>query len=76
MKLNMKKYSVFQIVCVVLIAILVIAIIVQIGILIHLKLKTNDLEDKNDKLPTIPVEEESFTTWEISYMKAIEKAER
>ena len=73
MKLEMKKYSIFQIVSAVLIALLVIGIIVQIGLMIHLKLKKDDLQDKNDNLPQLPEEETSLLFWQQQYLQKIEK---
>ncbi len=73
MKLEMKKYSIFQIVSAVLIALLVIGIIVQIGLMIHLKLKKDDLQDKNDNLSQLPEEETSLLFWQQQYLQKIEK---
>lgn len=46
-----KKHSVFQITALVLTILLVVAIFVQIAVMIWLKASTNDLKDKNSKLP-------------------------
>lgn len=71
-----KKLSVFQITCIVLIAILIIAIIVQIGIMINLKNKTDDTNDKNDDIISQLPEDEQTETEEASvlnnYLKSIE----
>lgn len=71
-----KKLSVFQITCIVLIAILIIAIIVQIGIMINLKNKTDDTNDKNDDIISQLPEDEQTETEETSvlnnYLKSIE----
>ena len=72
MKLEIRKFSIFQIVSIILIAVLVIAIIVQIGIIIHLKLKTKDLEDKNDKLTTSENEKAVLQPWQDEILKEIE----
>lgn len=45
-----KKYSAFQIASFVLIAIFVVAIIVQIPIMVHLKRKTDGTKKKNDEI--------------------------
>lgn len=52
MKGKLKKYSIFQITSMVLLVILIIAIIVELAIIISLKSKIDDLDDKNSKLPT------------------------
>lgn len=50
-KLSEKKRSVFQIVAIVLTVLLVIAVVVEIAVMLWLKSATNDLNDKNSKLP-------------------------
>lgn len=71
-----KKLSIFQITCIILIAILIIAIIVQIGIIINLKNKTDDTSDKNDDIISQLPEDEQPETEETSvlnnYLKNIE----
>ena len=49
---NKRKFSVFQIVSALLFALLLVAIVVQIGIIVSLKNKTDDLQNKLDKLPS------------------------
>ncbi len=71
-----KKLSIFQITCIVLIAILIIVVIVQIGIMIDLKNKTDDTNDKNDDIVSQLPEEEQPETEETTvlcnYSKIIE----
>lgn len=71
-----KKLSIFQITCIILIAILIIAIIVQIGIMINLKNKTDDTNDKNDDIISQLPEDKQPETEETSvlnnYLKNIE----
>lgn len=55
LKEKIKKYSIFQVVSFALIAILVVAIIVQIAIIIDYSNKINDLKNKNDQLPQTEV---------------------
>ncbi len=45
-----KRFSIFQITCMVLTVILIVVIIIQVGILINLKIKTDKLKDKNDEI--------------------------
>ncbi len=47
-----KERSIFKIVSVVLIVLFAVAIVVQIGILIWLQSETNNLKNKNDKIPS------------------------
>lgn len=71
-----KKLSIFQITCIILIAILIIAILVQIGIIINLKNKTDDTNDKNNDIISQLPEDEQPETEETSvlsnYLKNIE----
>lgn len=46
-----QKFSIFQITSFVLVIILIVAVIVQIGVIINLKNKADNLKDKLDKLP-------------------------
>lgn len=64
-----KKYSAFQIVAFILTVLLSIAIIVQIGIIINLKNKTQDTERRNEEIEKSPTENQS---WQICYLKSIE----
>ncbi len=48
---NAKKHSVFRITAIVLTILLVIAIIVEVAVMIWLKSGTDDLKNKNDKIP-------------------------
>ncbi len=52
MKKLLEKYSAFQIVAVILIVLLFIAIIVEVGIIINLKTKTDDKKRDNDEITT------------------------
>lgn len=52
MKKLLEKYSLFQIVAVILIVLLFIAIIVEVGIIINLKTKTDDKKRDNDEITT------------------------
>lgn len=72
---NKRKFSVFQITCMVLIAVLVIVIIVQIGVMVYLKEKTDELNDKNDKLPVVDDDEEIVDQefWQPIFLEAIKK---
>lgn len=67
-----KKYSIFQIVSVILIAILFVAIIVQVGIMIGLKNKIDDTKDKNDEI-TNPENDKSLDVrpWMQTYENQI-----
>lgn len=67
-----KKYSIFQIVSVILIAILFVAIIVQVGIMIGLKNKIDDTKDKNDEI-TNPENDKSLVVqpWMQTYENQI-----
>lgn len=56
-----KNLNIFQITCIVLVAILITAIIVQIGIIINLKHKIDDTNDKNDEIVSQLPEEEQPT---------------
>ena len=51
MREKLKKYSIFQITSVVLLAILIIAIVVELIVIINLKIKINELNDKNSQIP-------------------------
>lgn len=48
-----RKFSAFQITCFVLIAIFVLAIIIQIPILVHYRNKIRDTKRENDELPQV-----------------------
>lgn len=67
-----KRYSIFQIVSVILIAILFVAIIVQVGIMIGLKNKIDDTKDKNDEI-TNPENDKSLVVrpWMQTYENQI-----
>lgn len=69
-----KNLNIFQITCIVLVAVLIIAIIVQIGIIINLKNKIDNTNDKNDEIVSqLPDEEETTEpTYLESYIKNIE----
>ena len=69
-----KKLNIFQITCIALVAVLIIAIIVQIGIIINLKNKIDNTNDKNDEVVSqLPDEEETTeSTYLESYIKNIE----
>ena len=69
-----KNLNIFQITCIVLVAVLIIAIIVQIGIIINLKNKIDNTNDKNDEVVSqLPDEEETTEpTYLESYIKNIE----
>ncbi len=69
-----KNLNIFQITCIVLVAVLIIAIIVQIGIIINLKNKIDNTNDKNDEVVSqLPDEEETTEpTFLESYIKNIE----
>ncbi len=54
-----KKGSAFKITAIVLTTILVVAIIVQICVMVWLKFSTDNLKNKNDKIP--PVEDASYS---------------
>ena len=58
-KSECKKGSAFKITAIVLTAILVVAIIVQICVMVWLKSSTDNLKNKNDKIP--PVEDASYS---------------
>ena len=49
--LNTKKRTIFQITAIILTILLVVAIVVEIGVMIWLKNSSNDLKNKNEKLP-------------------------
>lgn len=72
---HLKKYSTFQIVSVVLIAILVVAIIVQICVISNLKNKMDDLQNRIDKLPADTTEEQNLEDWQKICLRNIEKTE-
>lgn len=69
-----KNLNIFQITCIVLVAVLIIAIIVQIGIIINLKNKIDNTNNKNDEVVSqLPDEEETTEpTFLESYIKNIE----
>lgn len=69
-----KNLNIFQITCIVLVAVLIIAIIVQIGIIINLKNKIDNTNNKNDEVVSqLPDEEETTEpTYLKSYIKNIE----
>ncbi len=67
-----KNYSAFQIVSVILIAVLVIAIIVELGVIISLKQKIDDVNRKNEELEEMLPEQEVSTDWQNSYLISIE----
>ena len=69
-----KNLNIFQITCIVLVAVLIIAIIVQIGIIINLKNKIDNTNDKNDEVVSqLPDEEETTEPIYLeSYIKNIE----
>ena len=69
-----KNLNIFQITCIVLVAVLIIAIIVQIGIIINLKNKIDNTNNKNDEVVSqLPDEEETTeSTYLESYIKNIE----
>lgn len=69
-----KNLNIFQITCIVLVAVLIIAIIVQIGIIINLKNKIDNTNDKNDEVVSqLPDEEEpTEPTYLESYIKNVE----
>lgn len=67
-----KNYSAFQIVSVILIAVLVIAIIVELGVIISLKQKIDDVNRKNEELEGMLPEQEVSTDWQNSYLISIE----
>jgi len=48
-----KKFSIFQVVSIVLVIILSIAVVIQIGFIIHFKNKIENLKDKNEQLPNV-----------------------
>ena len=63
-----KKFSTFQLVCIVLIVVLVIAIIVEICVIVNLKDKIQNTQDKNDEIESqLPPEEDDSTESEIVY---------
>lgn len=68
-----KNLNIFQITCIVLVAVLIIAIIVQIGIIINLKNKIDNTNDKNDEVVSqLPDEEETTEPIYLeSYIKNI-----
>ncbi len=45
-----KNHNAFTIVSIILISLLIVAIIVQIGIIIHLKKQINSFQNKNDQI--------------------------
>ena len=67
-----KNYSAFQIVSVILIAVLVVAIIVELGVIISLKQKIDDAKRKNEELEGMLPEQEVSTNWQNSYLISIE----
>lgn len=67
-----KNYSAFQIVSVILIAVLVVAIIVELGVIISLKQKIDDVNRKNEELEEMLPEQEVSTDWQNSYLISIE----
>ncbi len=69
-----KNLNIFQITCIVLVAVLIIAIIVQIGIIINLKNKIDNTNNKNDEVVSqLPDEEEpTEPTYLESYIKNVE----
>jgi len=67
-----KNYSAFQIVSVILIAVLVVAIIVELGVIISLKQKIDDANRKNEELEGMLPEQEVSTNWQNSYLISIE----
>ena len=50
-KTNKKKSS-YELISKILIAILIVAILIQIVVMITIKIKTDNLKDKNNNLPT------------------------
>lgn len=67
-----RKNSTFQIVGAILVGILIVAIIVQIGIIISLKNKIDKLNEENSKLPEIS-DEKMPEFWQEKYLKNILK---
>lgn len=67
-----KNYSAFQIVSVILIAVLVVAIIVELGVIFSLKQKIDDANRKNEELEGMLPEQEVSTNWQNSYLISIE----
>ncbi len=61
----------------VLVGILLVVIIVQIGIMVNLKQKTEELYDKNDNLPVVDDDEsETEFEWSVNFLSAINDFER
>lgn len=72
-----RRFSAFQITCMVLVGILLVVIIVQIGIMVNLKQKTEELYDKNDNLPVVDDDEsETEFEWSVNFLSAINDFER
>ncbi len=58
LKQNTKKMSAFKITAIILIVLLITAIVVEIIVMVWLRISTDNLKNKNDKIP--PVEESSY----------------
>lgn len=67
-----KNYSAFQIVSVFLIALLVLAIIIELGIIISLKQKVDDANHKNEELEEMLHKEENAVSWQQPFIISIE----
>lgn len=67
-----KNYSVFQIVSIFLIALLVVAIIIELGIIISLKQKVDDANHKNEELEEMLPKEENAVSWQQPFIISIE----
>ncbi len=58
-----KKFSTFQLVCMAIIVILLIAIIVEVCVIVNLKNKIQDTQDKNEEIESqLPPDEEDAPT--------------
>lgn len=73
-KEKLKKYSLFQIVTVVLIAVLIVGIIVEICILVDYKNKIARLQEELSKIPSSsePSDETETETWQSKFVYTIE----
>ena len=65
-----KKLSTFQIVCIVLTIILFVAIIIQIGVIINLKNRTDDTKRKNEEIAQ-EAKIEDLNFWQQNYLNNI-----
>lgn len=67
----LQKYSLFQIIAFILTIILIVAIIVQIGVMIYLKIKTDELKDKNDEITSQINQTAPTESWMIYFEEQI-----